>query len=383
MVGILTVILLILHSPAVEQADWGFFGHKLANRTAVFTLPSDLIGFYKANIDYIEAHAVDADKRRYASAHEAVRHYIDLDREGGLTLDSLPRDWVNALASHLEVWCNSSDSFEISIADVDLPGKAQFVHSQILPIYYEDLWRVNADSVAKYLRIDTMQCTSLIVSEDLTEHGILPWHLIAMQRRLETAFREKDVSDILRLSADIGHYIGDAHVPLHTSVNYNGQLTGQEGIHAFWESRLPELFADQFELLTGRAEYIEDVRAFFWNIVLESHSLVDSVLNTDKQITQKLGEDARYCYDQRGNALVRTQCKEFARAFDHALDGMVERRLRATIHAIGSAWYTAWVNAGRPELPRSGYITGENERLKLDELEQKYAQGKFEGRPHD
>jgi hypothetical protein len=66
-----------------------------------------------------------------------------------------------------------------------------------------------------------------------------------MLQRLTNAFREKDQARILKLSAEIGHYVADAHVPLHASTNHNGQLTGQEGIHAFWESRIPELLAEK------------------------------------------------------------------------------------------------------------------------------------------
>jgi len=66
---------------SIETADsWGFFAHKQINRIAVFTLPTELIGFYKDNIEFITEHAVDPDKRRYAVTGEAERHFIDLDR---------------------------------------------------------------------------------------------------------------------------------------------------------------------------------------------------------------------------------------------------------------------------------------------------------------
>src|SRR5690625_6385588 len=73
----------------------------------------------------------------------------------------------------------------------------------------------------------------------------------------------KNEERIIRLCADIGNYVADAHVPLHTTVNYNGQLTGQTGLHAFWESRIPELFAqDHFSAWVGPARYIEDPEEF-------------------------------------------------------------------------------------------------------------------------
>ena len=95
---------------------------------------------------------------------------------------------------------------------------------------------------------------------------------------------------ILRISAEIGHYIGDAHVPLHTTENYNGQLTGQEGIHAFWESRLPEMFSDDFDFFVGRATYIANPQSAAWEAVKTSHEAVDSVLNEEKKLSEKNGK---------------------------------------------------------------------------------------------
>ncbi len=68
----------------------------------------------------------------------------------------------------------------------------------------------------------------------------------------------------MRISAEFGHYIADACVPLHTTSNYNGQLTDQVGIHAFWESRIPELFAvEEFDMIVGTASYIDDPAYLF------------------------------------------------------------------------------------------------------------------------
>ena len=73
------MILFLTTIVTFASLPWGFYAHKKANRYAVFTLPEELIGFYKKNIDYITEHSVDADKRRYAIKQEAPRHYIDID----------------------------------------------------------------------------------------------------------------------------------------------------------------------------------------------------------------------------------------------------------------------------------------------------------------
>ena len=150
---------------------WGFFGHKKINRLAVFTLPPEIFPLYKKHIDYITDHAVDPDKRRYAVKGEAERHFIDIDhyvKEGENPFDVVPKRWY--------------------------------------------------DAVEKF-------------SEDtLRAYGIVPWHLQTMLYRLKDAFEQKNLSRILKISAEFGHYIGDAHVPLHTTENYNGQMTNQKGI---------------------------------------------------------------------------------------------------------------------------------------------------------
>ena len=210
--------------------------------------------------------------------------------------------------------------------------------------YYGSLESVPAQLLVDLLP-DSITCKSAFIHETLSEHGILPYHLQTTQNKLTNAFRARDVDAILRLSADIGHYISDAHVPLHTTENYNGQLTGQTGIHAFWESRLPELYSEEYDYVVGRAVYIPDTRSFFWQTVFDSHRLVARVLQQEAALS---GDKAKYCYDLRVGMMVRTQCEAFARAYHDELDGMVERRLRKAIHAVGSCWYTAWVNAGRP-----------------------------------
>ena len=184
--------------------------------------------------------------------------------------------------------------------------------------------------------------------DTLTAYGIVPWHLDVMVKRLSSAFRDKNLDLILRLSADLGHYTGDAHVPLHTTVNYNGQLTGQYGIHGFWESRVPELIAEDWDYFVGKAQYIETPN-FAWDIVETSHIALDSVLNFERNLTDQFGSDKKYSYENRGAVTMKVYSEEFTRAYNASLHGMVERRMRKSIHSVGSLWYTAWIKAGKPD----------------------------------
>ena len=403
--GVVWVALLLLGSAARER--WGFFGHRRINRMAVFTLPPEMIGFYKKNIEFITEHAVDPDKRRYATRHEAVRHYIDIDHWGEYPFPEVPRDWTEALMKFTEVGAVTAlgDTLRLqrdtirqqvfiglSYQGVLLSAPyttayRDFFEQNIQPQYYEDNWVVDCDALGALFGLEpgSLDCRSAYAVDHFSEYGIVPFHLLQMQYRLTEAFRKRDSGRILRLSAEMGHYIGDAHVPLHTTENYNGQLTNQVGIHAFWESRLPELFADKdYDFFVGRAEYLDNPKDFFWEAVLASHELLDSVLTIERELSQLYPEDKQYCYEERLGRTIRTQCREYAAAYHQRMSGMVEGRMRASVHAIGSSWYTAWVDAGQPTLPAfSEYEPTVAEKEELEELERQAQGGEAKGRGHE
>ena len=356
-------------APSVEMQPpppWGFFAHRRINRLAVYTLPPDLAVGFRPQADYLAEHAVDPDKRRYATEHEAVRHYIDLDHWGEYPFAELPRTYLEALMwrGGLDVVSTDGDTthwrldtvlFDQAIlkseaTSFDLPfaDYRRFWINSVLPALYGEK-TVDADSLR---RLDFPATVGMVYPVDyLSEHGILPYHLLRHHRRLTEAFVVGDAERILQLAAEMGHYIGDAYVPLHTTKNYNGQLTGQLGIHAFWESRLPELFADtDYDYFVGPADYINDPTKYYWDVVLESHALVDSVLHTEARLRQEFATDRQLCVEERLGREVRTQCREYAAAWSTAMDGMVEERFRAAVRAVGSAWYSCWVDAGQPVL---------------------------------
>ena len=406
-----------------QSDDWGFYGHRQINRHAVFTLPSDLLIFYKPNIDFLTQHAVDPDKRRYASPYEAVRHFINPDEIDVYPFRVFPRKWTAALAKFTDIYAVTStndtlhllgrsrmnfDNEEVIILTSNDLKKAigrdtlvidkwkylDFINKHIVRNYYEDDWVIpteKLDSVFVDYEGDStliplkVSLINVFGKDRLSNYGILPWHLQSMQYQLTRAFEEKDINKILRISSDFGHYIADAHVPLHTTKNYNGQLTNQRGIHGFWESRLPELFAEsEYNYFVGRAEYIENVTEHYWNIVLESHTYVDSVLAIEKNLRKEFESDQIYCYEYVGTRTVRTYCRDFSEAYHYRLKGMVESRMTKAIKAVGDAWFTAWVNAGQPdliEITRKAELT-EAERKALETEEKAFEKGNILGREH-
>lgn len=190
-------------------------------------------------------------------------------------------------------------------------------------------------------------------SEDtLQRHGALPWNIQLVYYRLRAAFERKDHKAIIKYSSELGHYLADAHVPLHTTANYNGQLTGQHGIHGLWESRLPELFNANYNFYTGPAVYISSVPWFAWNLVHQTHVHVEAVLREELKVRKQLPESRWYEYEQRGNQMIRQYSRVYARMYHRLLAGMVEHQMRKSIHTVGSFWYTAWMEAGQPDLSK-------------------------------
>ncbi len=380
MIMMLVVIGGILISSA--HTPWGFYGHKLINKMAVFTLPQDVLVFYKQHIHYISEHAVDPDKRRYALKNEAYRHYIDLDHWGTYPFDNVPRDLKAAIQSHAELKGITLEGDTLNLTSSIRDSEA-FFKEFIQFDQYSVV--VNIDPLdAKPFLNDTLQYSEVIFKNHFAEYGVLPFFLEHYFQRLVKAFESGDVDFILKISADIGHYISDAHVPLHTTENYNGQLTDQLGIHAFWESRLPELFAEEdYDMLVGKAIYIIDKEEYFWNIVLDSHQLLAEVLNEEWNLKQSFPEDRQFCFDKRGDYTVRTQCPEYAKAYHEALGGMVEQRMRDAILATGSVWYSAWIDAGQPDLDILVSNLDEEQLLKQQkELEAAKNANEIYGRSH-
>ena len=109
-------------------------------------------------------------------------------------------------------------------------------------------------------------------------------HVVVMQERLTRAFQQKNVDSILYYSADLGHYIQDAHVPLHTTLNYDGQLTGQHGLHSLWESKLPEQNLKGYSLKHKEAKYLAYPEHEIWEVIRASHRDLPNMLALEKEV---------------------------------------------------------------------------------------------------
>lgn len=316
----LLLLLCLCVLPLSQTGAWGFWAHRQINRVAVFTLPDEMFPFFRHHVEYLTKHATDPDSRRSSDPEEAPRHYIDLDYYGPYPFDSLPRSWQEAVARYTE---------------------------------------------------DTLKA-----------YGIVPWHIQRMYYRLVEAYKAKDKERILKLCADLGHYVADAHVPLHATLNYNGQLTNQHGIHSLLESRLPELFHAQYDFVVGPAPLFANPLKRIWEVVLQSAAAVDTVLSAEWKVRASLPEADWQVYEERNGRRTKMYSEPYAAAYHAQLNGLVERRMRQSILAVGSFWYSAWVDAGQPEL--SGLINTQltpADSVQLEEDTRKYRLGMLIGRP--
>ena len=273
--------------------SWGIIGHERINKAAVMALPKPLLVFFYNHIDFVTQESSVPDLRKYviSDKNEGPKHYFDMENFGNV------------------------DSFPQTMADAKKK--------------YDDKF--------------------------LSKNGTLPWYIQEMMGKLTTAFKEKRKNEILFIAADLGHYIADAHMPLHTSDNHDGQLTDQKGIHSLWESRIPELFVKNYKFNVAPATYYEDVDKAIWDMIHDTHSLVPALLAADKNLRTSLQPNQIFVTDAEGTVVKNKYnsarySDEYANKLHIALDGMVENQMKKAVTATASFWYTAWVNAGKPDL---------------------------------
>ncbi|HPZ35987.1 MAG TPA: hypothetical protein PL038_02145, partial [Bacteroidales bacterium] len=219
--------------------------------------------------------------------------------------------------------------------------------------------------------------------DTLYEYGILPYHLTKMYYQLVDAFKEGDAGRILYLSANIGHYVADAHVPLHCNMYYDGRNPSEKGVHALWESRCVEVLYDNFNLFVGRAKYISKPVDEFWNWILNGYLQSDTVLNVYSYIIKQYNPSEIYTLEERNNVVLKQYSREFINDFNIMLQNMVERNFRKSVLNVASFWYTAWVDAGQPNLDildDKDFLA--NQKKEEEELDYMWKHGKPLGRPN-
>lgn len=294
--------------------SWGFFAHRISPQLATYYLPKNMQPFFFANLDKLVYDSVRPDVRRNTDPKEAPRHFIDFEVFGDSAAWKMPEKWEDAARKY------------------------------------------PADTLYKY--------------------GTLPWRVQEMQLKLTEAFRQQQKDSILYYAAEVCHYVGDAHVPLHTSYNYDGQLTNQRGIHALWESMLPELDIAEYRLNhKHKARYITDPQHHIWEILRNTHVLVQGVFAEERKASESIPDSVKYRTQIRNGKSYQYYTPVFARSYSKRLADEVQHQLVATAEAVSDYWYTCWVNAGKPDLSA---IQAPSESLRADLKNEKKAWRKNE-----
>lgn len=266
--------------------SWGFFAHKNIHVEAAKKCPPALGFFLLKHEDRLREAAVNADRRKFADKLEGPKHYIDLEFFGDNSLGKIQWPW-DSLCAHY--------------------GK-----------------------------------------EDFMKNGTLPWEIRRVYYQLVKAFAEGNPDKTFKLLGDLGHYVSDACVPLHTTENYNGQLTDQKGIHGLWESDIPERYADSWKLNRKKAKYCSNVWAYTLKLIATSHAEVEKTLEVEKQLRLEFPEEQRMVYSKRKKQYTKRFHARYIEAYNQRLKGQVEDQYQRSIQAVADLWFSAWVDAGQP-----------------------------------
>lgn len=276
-------LLLLLSLPAHGLA-WGFDAHKLIADRMIELLPPALKPLFLARRAFIVERAIDPDLWRSVGwEEEPPNHFLDMDHEafGPYPFSGLPRDYDDAVQKF---------------------GR-EFIHQQ----------------------------------------GVLPWRTSEIWGRLQREFESLKrpsppgyaLDNIALFSAVLTHYVSDGHVPLHAVVNYNGQLSGQDGVHARWESELFERHRSHVKIAPPALQSVTVPRDAMFEVLLVSNRHAANVLDSDRAAAQ-----GREFYDDA-----------YFDAFAKGTLPTLERRLNDSIAAVASFITGAWEAAGKPKVP--------------------------------
>jgi AcrR family transcriptional regulator len=264
---------------SVDVAAWGSNGHKLIMDRAIELLPPELKPFFQKYRATLVERSIDPDTYRSVGfAEEPPRHFVDMDAYGPFPFPNLPHEYEAAVA------------------------------------------KFGVDFV--------------------TKNGTLPWRTQEMFDRLRNAFGQLATNDYARenvelFSAVVSHYVGDAFQPLHACVNYDGQLTHQQGIHARFESELLDRYEAKLHVTPAPVMPIPNAREFVFAALGDSFQKVEPILAADREATHGLT-----AYDD----------EYFARMWTRT-GPIMEQRLSGAMTAVAAFITQAWIDAGKPPLP--------------------------------
>jgi hypothetical protein len=253
-------------------AGWGAVGHKIINSNITVCFPSSM-NFPSTWSPFLIAHASDPDNRKGSDPTESPRHFIDID--------AYPEFVANG--------------------------------------YIDQSYNANV----------TLHGSSWIINQ-----GTLPWAIVLWEDSLKRAFQQGNWSLAMQLSADLGHYVGDGHQPLHCTENYDGYMTNQSGVHSRYETTLVKQFQNLIVYTNDSASYVSNISNYVFDFIYLSNRDVDTVLYGDSVAHAVAGSTSGTVYLQKFWDICGSQIIQ-----------LMKNASKSTADLI----YTAWIDAGSPD----------------------------------
>lgn len=250
---------------------WGREGHEMITAAAIRTLPEPLRSYFRRHQFYLVGHASDPDVLSSEDPREHVHHFTDADAYDRYPFAHLRREFV--------------------IED-RAPNRTEL------------------------------------------ENGDAIWQINRLALRLTADFRGADWTSANHDAVFLAHYAADLTQPLHTTANYDGQQTGQDGIHKRFETDVVRINADRWKLHATPAAAIPQLRERIFSELLKSYSASRAV----------------FADDLRARTGRTYTSPDFLPAFSALAAPLAETRLEDAANFVGSLWYTAWLDAGKPDL---------------------------------
>ena len=287
---LLTLLVAGLSGPVASPLwGWGFPAHQRINGRAVELLPGPLGEYFLAHRNWLVSLSVDADHRKSYSPEERTSHYIDFEYYGSGPYDSLPHQRRDA-----------EEAF----------GR-----------------------------------------ENLPKWGTLPWHVTGLTRSLSQAMRAGEWERVVVLSADLGHFIGDGHQPLHTTVNYDGKDTGNDGIHALFETLMVNHYLEQYRPADLKIIEIKHLDKAVFGWLIEAHGLLADLLEADTKARESLSPKEQEALIVRFDTDPATLPRDYLDDLYAGAGQLAWRQMDLAAIRLASLWHWAWLEAGSPAPP--------------------------------
>jgi hypothetical protein len=253
---------------------WGDQGHKLINNKAVAFLPAEIKSFTQWQ-DYITVHSVDPDTRKRDDKTEAPKHFIDID---------FYKEFLN--------------------------GKMIEDKKELIALYGDSM---------------------------VTRQGILPWATFDTYKKLISALKDKNKDQILLYTSDLGHYVADGHQPMHTMLNYNGQLTNQKGLHARYEIKMVDKYIKDIEASIKNVNVIkvDSPFQFIFDYIANANTVQTVITEADIDASKLAGA---------------TDNDEYLRLMWFKTKYVTEIQFNTAVSDLASLINSAWLEAGKPDL---------------------------------